>query len=301
MRRMLFAALTALLVVVAFAPPATAGHALVVDDDGAQCPEAGFTSLQAAVDAADPGSTIRVCPGTYQAVTISGSGKDGLQLVADGQAGEVVVDGVNKADPANLFGIRLQGVDGARVEGFTVMRFHEAAIRVDGGSSGNTIVGNVTTDNHHDGIQLGNAHGNWIVDNSSFSNTAGNACGINVTAGSSNNVVEDNVLFDNAFGIQFFFAGGGNAIRDNESNTNRRFGIRNISTNGTLIEDNTANSNNSATGENIGIAVFGGSSNVTVVDNTAFGNAGIDIFWDGTGTGNVFEDNKFGTASPGVS
>src|SRR4029079_5936074 len=38
---------------------------LVVDKDKAQCPKAGFTSIQAAVTAASPGDKIKVCPDTY--------------------------------------------------------------------------------------------------------------------------------------------------------------------------------------------------------------------------------------------
>jgi nitrous oxidase accessory protein NosD len=38
---------------------------ILVDDDKVQCPNAAFTSIQAAVNAANPGDHIRVCPGTY--------------------------------------------------------------------------------------------------------------------------------------------------------------------------------------------------------------------------------------------
>jgi hypothetical protein len=42
------------------------GRQLFVDDNHAQCPNAQFVSIQAAVTAASPGDTINVCPGTYR-------------------------------------------------------------------------------------------------------------------------------------------------------------------------------------------------------------------------------------------
>lgn len=45
---------------------------LVVDDDGVQCAHAEFASIQAAVDAAQPGSIVRVCPGRYaESITVT--------------------------------------------------------------------------------------------------------------------------------------------------------------------------------------------------------------------------------------
>lgn len=44
---------------------ATSQMRLVVDDDKVQCPNAGFTRIQDAVNAASPGATIRVCQGAY--------------------------------------------------------------------------------------------------------------------------------------------------------------------------------------------------------------------------------------------
>jgi pectin methylesterase-like acyl-CoA thioesterase len=37
----------------------------LVDDDGEQRPNAAYTTIQAAVDAAQPGNLDKVCPGTY--------------------------------------------------------------------------------------------------------------------------------------------------------------------------------------------------------------------------------------------
>ena len=49
------------------AGPARAAAVLVVDVDGGGCQgrPAGFTSIQAAVAAAQEGDTVVVCPGTY--------------------------------------------------------------------------------------------------------------------------------------------------------------------------------------------------------------------------------------------
>src|SRR3979411_2981206 len=41
------------------------GPQLLVDNDHAQCPNAQYTTIQSAVDAAPAGATINVCPGTY--------------------------------------------------------------------------------------------------------------------------------------------------------------------------------------------------------------------------------------------
>ncbi|QPP05214.1 hypothetical protein G4Z16_01095 [Streptomyces bathyalis] len=77
------AILVAACVVAATAFPAVPSQAveavLVVDDNGAQCPSAPFTTIQAAITAASPGDEIRVCAGTYnEVVTVN---KANLRLV----------------------------------------------------------------------------------------------------------------------------------------------------------------------------------------------------------------------------
>ena len=47
-------------------PDPPTGTTLIVDDDHMQCPNATFTSINAAVIAAAPGDTIKVCPGIYR-------------------------------------------------------------------------------------------------------------------------------------------------------------------------------------------------------------------------------------------
>lgn len=101
------------------------GSSMLVDDDRAQCPNAQFTSIQAAVFAANEGMKIKVCPGTYkEQVTITKSlkiegisvGNDNLVLLSPGAviansttvvsgapiAGIIVADGAKKVDLKNL-------------------------------------------------------------------------------------------------------------------------------------------------------------------------------------------------------
>jgi nitrous oxidase accessory protein NosD len=61
---------------------------LLVDDDKVQCPTATFTSIQDAINAANPGATIRVCPGVYaEQLSISKS------LSIQGDSGAVLLPG----------------------------------------------------------------------------------------------------------------------------------------------------------------------------------------------------------------
>jgi pectin methylesterase-like acyl-CoA thioesterase len=49
-------------------------------DDGLDCPNAQFSSIQDAVTAASPGAMIKVCRGTYTEQVTIPAGKDGLTL-----------------------------------------------------------------------------------------------------------------------------------------------------------------------------------------------------------------------------
>ncbi|WP_028057522.1 right-handed parallel beta-helix repeat-containing protein [Candidatus Solirubrobacter pratensis] len=89
------AAIIAALGTLAVAPVARAAT-LTVDDDGVECPAAGFSTIQNAIFAAAKGDTIAVCPGTYvegpgsvgsnaltiiDDVTIKGAGADLVRIV----------------------------------------------------------------------------------------------------------------------------------------------------------------------------------------------------------------------------
>lgn len=267
--------------------PATLGlggsAVLVVDDNGADCPRANFTSIQAAVAEAEPGSTILVCAGVYEEQVLID--KNELRLLATGKPGTVVLDGED--DPAMIAGFLLNTAEGNLIEGFVVQNYHEAGILLVE-SSRNTIRKNVTTGSpHHDGIQVADSPENVVEHNRSFANTSAIACGINVIGTlSTGNIVRHNETFENQFGVQVAFGAANNVIIHNESHDNRALGIRNIvASNGTLIENNRVLNNVQR-----GISVTGGSNGVLVARNKAFNNDAADLFWDETGAVE-FENN----------
>ena len=89
---------------------------LIVDDDGAQCPNAQFTSIQAAVDAADPGDNIKVCPGTYaEQVRIT---KDNLTLFSE-QPLQAIIKAPSVMTAPNSI-VLVDGAQGVTLRQFTV-------------------------------------------------------------------------------------------------------------------------------------------------------------------------------------
>ncbi|MDQ8045919.1 MAG: hypothetical protein REI11_15035, partial [Patulibacter sp.] len=66
--------LAAAVAVLPLMPAAAHAATWTVDDDGAQCPNASFSSIQAAVNAAAPHDTIVVCAGTYRESSTPTSG-----------------------------------------------------------------------------------------------------------------------------------------------------------------------------------------------------------------------------------
>src|SRR5215469_13551232 len=294
------AALSVLLM--ALAPSAWAGDpVLVVGNHPEDCPDATFTTIQAAVTAAEPGSTRRVCPGTYREMVIVA--KNDLRILGKDGPDDVIVEGRPDApNDAPEAGFLLRNVSGVLIQGFTVQGFHESDILLLG-ANGNVIRNNRTTKAAHDGIQLNSSSDNLIENNVSFDNDAPlparaftDACGVLLRMGSSNNTIRRNEFFGNAFGI--FIAGGSssNAVSGNDSHDNRRYGILNRGSAGTLIRENEVEHNVvSGLGPGRGISVEA-STSVAVVSNQASNNTP-DLFWDGFGS-NRFRNNECNTSQP---
>lgn len=153
-----------LLALFAFGAQAAQARVITVDDNGADCKKADFTSIQAAVDAASPNDTIKVCAGTYvEQVTIP-AGKNGLTLRSQVPEAAVIKAPPVMADPKAI--VRVNGAQNVTIDGFTIagpgggpcdsIRY---GVRVDGGGSA-TISQNHIVDIHDTplgGCQNGNA------------------------------------------------------------------------------------------------------------------------------------------------
>jgi parallel beta-helix repeat protein len=244
---------------------------LVVDNDRADCPHADFTSIQAAVLAAQSGDKILVCRGVYlESVLVE---KADLRIEAQGAPGEVVLH----APPAQPYGFHLRNTTGVVLQGFRVEGYADANIIVEGGS-GNTLRKNVATAGLFDGIEVKNSSANLIEHNISFENAGPMSDGIFVWTGASENAFRHNETFNNGqHGINLVGSGAGNVVFGNRSHHNRVRGIQSAQqSNGTLIENNDVFANGlvpvpSVPGVGVGISVLN-SAEVTIRNNRSENN-----------------------------
>jgi hypothetical protein len=96
---------------------ASAASTLLVDDDLTECPDAAFTSIQAAAQAAAPGDRIDVCPGTYtEEVEVATS-----RLTFTGRPG-AVLDGSGTAGRAGFL-LETESLSHITIAGFTIRNY----------------------------------------------------------------------------------------------------------------------------------------------------------------------------------
>lgn len=151
-----------LLLVVFGATQAFAGPKITVDDDGQQCPNAQFTTIQAAVNAAASGTEIVVCQGTYTEQVTIPSGKNNLTLRSDKPLAAIIKAPASMSDPKAI--VRVAGAQNTTLRGFTItgpggggcdsIRW---GVRVDGGGSATIRDNHITEirDNPFSGCQNG--------------------------------------------------------------------------------------------------------------------------------------------------
>lgn len=91
---------------------------LIVDNDGLDCPNWEYPTIQLAVDAAEPGDKIKVCRGVYlEQVTIP-AGKDGLTLFSVPNLQAVIKAPPVMTDPKAI--VRVNGAQNVTIRHFTI-------------------------------------------------------------------------------------------------------------------------------------------------------------------------------------
>ena len=171
------------------AMPGQGGRVWRVDDDLQDCPDADFTKIQDAVNAAAPGDTILVYPGIYiENVEVD---KDCLTIMSRDGAESTVIQAAN-SDKAV---IELTFSDNTTLNGFTIK----------GGKYGISL-----------GIFYGTISNNVVVSN--------RETGISVFGGAYNVIVDNNVLNNGGYGIALV-ATHDNTITENTINSNGQGGI----------------------------------------------------------------------------
>ena len=265
-----------LVVAVLLAPAPAFARTLVVDNDGAECPQAEYITIQQAVAAAQAGDKILVCPGLYQGTVVVGT--PDLRIEAKAAPGEAVLQGTGAVGE---LGFVLLNTTGVVLQGFTVQGFGRAQIRIQGGG-GNTVRKNVTRGAVvNDGIQVTSSSANVVEQNISHGNLQDGIFVGLITdipfEPASGNIIRHNETLNNRHGINLFGSGPGNVISGNRSHDNAQRGIVNQNlSHGTEIKYNHVFANGltaipGAQGVGVGINV-GNSSGVTVRNNRVEGN-----------------------------
>ncbi|KAF5434952.1 CASH domain-dontaining protein [Candidatus Methanophagaceae archaeon] len=246
------------------------------------CPSGcNYISIQAAINATDPGETIEVHSGTYyEHVNVN------KQLILKGVgtgSGKPVVDSGGNGSAITL------SANGITFEGFTVTNsgnlYGDVGIKVT--STNNTITGNTASNNGYS-ICLNDSCNNTITGN----NASNNDYGIYLND-SCNNNISGNTVSNNCYGIYLNDSCNNNTISGNIASNNNGDGIYlSSSSNNTITENNAGNNGdgicissssnnnriigNNASGSNHGAGIrFRRSNNNTIIGNTASNN------WDG--------------------
>ncbi len=263
------------------------------------------SNLQAAIDAASSGDTIRVAPGVYDNIEITKS----LTLVGDGAVinGDernacvrVLADGVSISGFVvrnGFYGISLDTVKNCRIYKNTVIYCAQPGIMLKF-SNNNIVEGNNASFNGLGGegwygIYLTNSNGNEIIGNAAYGN---GAYGINLFPSCNNNTVRGNILQGNMYGLYMFTDCSKNLIQSNTmtKNTNSGMDIR-FNCHDNLILNNTIDNNVVA-----GITFMEKSGNNTIRGNTISGNERYGIQIQSDSNDNTINNNTISQSQTGI-
>ena len=226
-----------------------AAIAITVNNNTGQA--ADFTSIQAAVNAANPGDEILVKPGIYEenieitkALTIlseSGNPSDTIIQAADSSkdvlciwANEVSIKGFSIRGSDSGAGIHFIGASDCRIEQ-NILSNNSCGIDLYMFSSGNTLIDNDVSYSFT-GVSLGDSQKNTMRNNSiSYCSS-----GISLFD-SPDNTLENNAVSENNEGISLTGESNGNILVSNTIKSNKEVGMHIYETSNNLIYNNYLN------------------------------------------------------------
>jgi parallel beta-helix repeat protein len=257
---------------------------IIVDDDGTPGVDCNYTTIQEAIDAANPGDTVFVKNGIYyenvvmnKSINLAGedrdsttiwgsvgSGKDVIQVTADwvNISSLHVTNGGFGGDDA---GIDLRDVKRCRIYDNNISSNKQYGISLYN-TSENNISNNIAIDNKH-GIFLVSSSGNRIMQNNASSNEQ---YGIYMWLSDNNNVSNNNIFYNNHIGILLIDSMKNRCERNNISYTPFK-GLQ------AQYSDNNTISRNSISNCFTGIEVYGSYNNSIVYNNISHNITGIMI------------------------
>jgi hypothetical protein len=297
------------------------GRELRVDDDHVQCPTAQYTRIQDAVNAAQPGDRIVVCPGTYPEQVTIPAGKDRISLISQ-KIWKAIIQAPTPMLPPNAI-VRVNGAKDVGITAFTIQGPGQVpgelhyGVRVDtGGSAG--IFGNHIT-HIRDNPFSGGQYGVGVLVGRQFEGTVGSAL---ISANLIDDYQKGGVVVSNAgsratvsfnriqgLGPTPTIAGNGIQVSDGaDGNVNHNdvsdnlfaltsyqsIGILSSAPGKLVVEDNVVHSNDG------GIVSYTGNSNTLIRENSSSSHTydGIELDF-GSGT-TVRQNRTFKNGLDGV-
>ena len=218
--------------------------------------ECDYTTIQGAIDAANPGDTILVGDGTYtenvyvyKELTIrSENGPTSTIVQAANPNSHIFEINVSSVD---ITGFTITGVTGDSNAGiylknadYCTISNNDVSNNYDGilleNSFSNTLINNNANSNSLIGIYLNSSFNNNIINNNASSNGEG---GVALLSSSNNTVTDNNIKSNNWAGIELYYSSN-NTITNNNVNSNNRYGIYSLwDPSGNTITNNNINNN----------------------------------------------------------
>jgi parallel beta-helix repeat protein len=297
------------LIVLLLACAPTTATTLNVDDSGG----VDYKTIQGAINAASPGDTVLVFPGTYnenivvhKTVHLTSTGGASATNIIAADSGEHVFN-VSGMDGVTISGFNVSGATGSSMAGIYLRD-----------SNNNTLTGNMLTNNSF-GIYVSSSHFSYMqsgdderfLSNSSNNTLIANRANNNTRhgiylSGSINNNLADNTANDNTEQGIYLSRSSNNNLTGNTANNNDRCGIiMHVLTRNNILADNTACNNycgiymysainntlkgNTVEANGFGISLDDSSDNL--IYNNIFNNTD-NIDFDGINTGNRWNITK---------